>query len=142
MRPTRHLISALISALMVTLPLTAPAIAQEEPVNLICNLTVLCPDTSPCRDWDQQITITEGDAGWSVVWNDDLPSDYSLIADFGPAEDAAQQVRVRSLLFLNPRAQSTQMVTFDSIGRVVVTGHQPQAGPQLVSGVGQCEQAE
>lgn len=136
MRPA-HL--AMMS-LLGTLPLAAQA--QDTPVDLTCRLDILCPDVGACRDWDQQITITEGDDGWSVVWNADLPSDYELIADYLPPEDAVEQVRVRSLLFRNDRAQSSQMITFDSAGRVAVTGHQPQAGTQVVTGLGSCEIAQ
>lgn len=131
---------AALFALLCTLPLSAQA--QDAPVNWTCVLDILCPDTGACRDWDQTITIVEGANGWRVNWNEDLPSDYTLIGDYLPAEDAVEQVRVRSLVFLNDRAQSTQMVTFDSTGHVVVTGHQPQAGTRIVSGIGTCELAE
>ncbi len=126
-------------ALLCTLPLTAQA--QDAPVNWTCVLDVLCPDVAACRDWDQTITIVEAADGWRVNWNDDLPNDYTLVADYLPAADALEQVRVRSLVYLNPRAQSTQIITFDSIGRVVVSGHQPQAGTRVVSGLGTCEVA-
>lgn len=125
--------------LLCTLPLTAQA--QEAPVNWTCTLDILCPDTGACRDWDQTITIVEGESGWRVNWNADLPNEYELIADFPPPEDAVELVRVRSLLYRNERAQSTQMVTFDSTGHVVVSGHQPQAGTRVVSGIGTCELA-
>jgi len=126
--------------LICALPLGATA--QEAPINWTCTLDILCPDTGACRDWDQQITIVEDEGDWRVHWNQDLPSEYQLIADFPPAEDAVEQVRVRSLLYANERNQSTQMVTFDSIGRVVVSGHQPQAGTRIVSGIGTCEPGE
>ncbi|ABD55077.1 hypothetical protein [Jannaschia sp. CCS1] len=113
--------------------------AQEAPVNWTCVLDVLCPDVGACRDWDQTITIAEGDDGWSVVWNADLPSAYELIADYRPPADAVEQVRVRTLLFRNERTQSSQIITFDSVGRVAVTGHQPQAGTRVVTGIGSCE---
>lgn len=131
---------AALFALLCTLPVSVQA--QGTPVNWTCVLDILCPDTGACRDWDQTITIVEGEDGWRVNWNEDLPSDYTLIGDYLPAEDAVEQVRVRSLVFLNDRAQSTQMVTFDSTGHVVVTGHQPQAGTRIVSGIGTCELAE
>ncbi|OAN81209.1 hypothetical protein A8B78_09365 [Jannaschia sp. EhC01] len=132
-------------ALLLALPLsvlTYSAQAQEAPINWTCVLDILCPDVGGCRDWDQTITIVEGDDGWRVTWNDDLPSDYVLIGDYLPPEDAVEQVRVRTLMFLNERAQSSQMVTFDSTGHVVVTGHQPQAGTRVVTGLGTCEVAE
>ncbi len=129
-----------IFALLCTLPPSAHA--QGAPVNLTCSLEILCPDAAACRDWDQSITIVEEADGWSVNWNDDLPSDYVLIADYFPADDALEQIRVRSLAYLNERAQSTQMITFDSTGHVVVTGHQPQAGTRIISGIGTCEVAE
>ncbi|GAB5446214.1 hypothetical protein [Gymnodinialimonas sp.] len=131
---------AALTALLCALPAIAPA--QEAPLNWTCVLDILCPDVGACRDWDQRITIAEGEDGWRVTWNADLPSDYQLIADYLPPADAVEQVRVRTLMFLNDRAQSTQMVTFDSTGRVVVTGHQPQAGTRVVTGLGHCEAAE
>ncbi|WP_341861334.1 hypothetical protein [Gymnodinialimonas sp. 57CJ19] len=129
-----------ILAAFCALPFSAQA--QEAPVNWTCQLDILCPDTGACRDWTQQITIVEGGENWQVNWNADLPSDYDLIADYLPPEDAVEQVRVRTLVFRNERAQSTQMVTFDSTGHVVVTGHQPQAGTRVVTGLGTCEQSE
>lgn len=127
-------------ALLSALPFAAAA--QEAPVNWGCTLDILCPDTGACRDWDQTITIVEDGDSWQVIWNDDLPSDYDLVADYLPPEDAVEQVRVRTLMFRNTRAQSTQIVTFDSTGHVVVTGHQPQAGTQVVTGLGTCEVTE
>lgn len=127
-------------ALLCALPFTVHA--QEAPINWTCVLDILCPDTGACRDWEQTITIVEGDNGWRVNWNADLPSDYELIGDYLPLADAVEQVRVRTLVFRNDRAQSTQMVTFDSTGHVVVTGHQPQAGTQVVTGLGTCELTE
>lgn len=126
-------------ALMCTLPFAAQA--QEAPVNWTCVIDILCPDTAACRDWDQRITIVEAEDGWNVNWNDDLPSDYALIADYFPAADALEPVRVRSLAYFNERAQSTQMITFDSTGHVVISGHQPQAGTRIVSGIGTCDVA-
>lgn len=131
-----------LSALALCLITPLAAQAQEAPVNLACDLSILCPDTGACRDWDQAITITEGAEGWQVNWNADLPSDYELIADYLPPADAVEPVRVRTLMFRNTRAQSSQMVTFDSTGRVVVTGHQPQAGTRVVTGIGACEPVE
>lgn len=125
-----------MTALLCVLPLIGQA--QEVPVDLTCTLAILCPDTGACRDWDQQITIVEGAEGWSVTWNEDLPSDYELIADLTPPEGALEAVRVRALLYRNPRTQSVQLVTFDSNGGVVVSGHQPQAGTRVVSGLGTC----
>lgn len=125
--------------LLGLIPLTATA--QETPVDLTCTLSILCPDIGACRDWDQRITIVEGAAGWRVTWNADLPSDYTLIADALPPEDAVEQVRVRSLLFANARTQAAQIVTFDSAGGVVVTVHQPQAATRVVTGIGTCEAA-
>ncbi|QXT38276.1 hypothetical protein [Gymnodinialimonas ceratoperidinii] len=127
-------------ALLLITPLAAQA--QDAPVNLACDLAILCPDAGACRDWDQTITIVEGSDGWQVNWNADLPSDYELIADYLPPADSVEPVRVRTLMFRNTRAQSSQMVTFDSTGRVVVTGHQPQAGTRVVTGIGTCEPAE
>jgi hypothetical protein len=131
---------AALTALLCTLPFAAQA--QDVPVNWTCVLDVLCPDTAPCRDWDQQVTIVEDEGGWQVNWNDDLPSDYQLIADYFPAADALEQVRVRSLAYLNEGTQSTQLITFDSTGHVVVSGHQPQSGTRVVSGLGTCELAQ
>ena len=126
-------------ALLCTLPFSASA--QDAPVNMTCVLDVLCPDVAPCRDWDQVITIMEGSEGWQVNWDEDLPSDYTLIGDYLPEPDAVRQVRVRSLAFLNEATQSTQVISFDSTGHVVVTFHQPQAGTRMVSGLGSCELA-
>ncbi|WP_224814809.1 hypothetical protein [Hasllibacter sp. MH4015] len=131
---TRRILTALPLCL---LPFAAPA--QEGTLNWTCLLSILCPDTGACRDWDQVITIVEGEEDWQVNWNADLPNAYELIADLPPAEDALEPVHVRSLLYRNERAQSTQMVTFDSTGRVVVTGHQPQAATRTVTGIGTCE---
>lgn len=129
-----------LTALLCAIPVMAQA--QEAPVHLTCALTILCPDTGACRDWDQRITIVEGAEGWSVTWNADLPSDYELIADIAPADDAVEPLRVRSLLYRNTRTQATQMVTFDSAGGVVVTGHQPHAATRVVSGLGRCTATE
>lgn len=107
-------------------------------ISAVCTLAILCPHTGACRDWDQRITIFSGDDDWRVIWNDDLPSDYELIADFPPLEGAIEQTRVRSLLLRNEATQSTQMITFDGDGNIVVTGHQPQAGSQTVTGIGTC----
>ena len=126
-----------LTALLCSLPL-AVAQAQEIPVDLTCTLSILCPDTGACRDWDQRIAIVEGAEGWSVTWNEDLPSDYDLIADFPPPADAIEQRRIRTLLYRNMRTQAAQMVTFDSTGGVVVTGHQPQAAMRVISGLGSC----
>lgn len=127
-------------ALLCALPFAASA--QETPVNWTCVLDILCPDTGGCRDWDQRITIVEGAVDWQVTWNADLPSDYVLVADYLPPEDALEQVRVRTLAYFNARAQSTQIITFDSTGHVVVSGHQPQAGTRVVTGLGTCELSE
>lgn len=135
----RATLAALPCALLCALPFAAPA--QEAPVNWTCVLDILCPDVGACRDWDQRITIVEEGETWRVTWNADLPSDYTLIADYLPPEDALEQVRVRTLMFLNDHAQSTQMVTFDSTGHVAVTGHQPQAATRVVTGLGTCEVA-
>lgn len=130
----------ILLCVLCALPVTAQA--QDAPVNWTCVLDILCPDVAPCRDWDQRITIVEGDDGWQVNWNDELPSDYVLIGDYFPAADALEQLRVRSLAYLNERTQSTQMITFDSTGHVVVSSHQPQSGTRVVSGLGTCELAE
>ncbi len=132
--------AALLAALAIATPLLASA--QEAQINWTCQLNILCPDVGACRDWNQQINIVEGAEGWRVTWNADLPSDYELIADYRPPADAVEQVRVRSLLFRNAQTQASQMITFDSTGDVVVTGHQPQAGTRVVSGLGRCEVAE
>jgi hypothetical protein len=134
----------LTATLLCALP--AMALAQASPIHTVCALTVLCPDTGECRDWDQQITISGGapDAAWEVVWNTELPSDYELVADYTPPEGAVEQVRVISLLYRNEATQTSQLITFEDAenGTVVVTGHQPQAGLRVVSGLGTCEATE
>lgn len=127
-------------ALLCALPVSAAA--QDAAVNWTCVMNILCPDTGACRDFDQTITIVEGSDGWSMTWNEDLPSEYELVADYLPPEDAVERTRVRTLMFRNPRAQSTQIVTFDSTGNFVVTSHQPQAGTRVVTGLGTCEDVE
>lgn len=129
---------ALAVALLWALP--AGSSAQQTANAWTCLLDILCPDTGACRDWDQRITISEGGDGWQVDWGDaDLPSDYDLVADMSAPDDAVQPARVRSLLFRNTRTQATQLITFDDTGNVVVTGHQPQAGTRVVTGLGSCE---
>lgn len=141
-------------ALLFALPLSAmPVIAQTveeqtagqmtgemntDGISAVCQLTILCPDTGACRDWDQQITISSGEDTWEVIWSDDLRSDYDLIADYMSPADAVAQTRVRSLLFRNTATQTSQLITFDGDGNVVVTSHQPQAGTQVVTGIGTC----
>ena len=130
------------AALLCTLPFAAPA--QEAPVAWTCLLDVLCPHTGACRDLGQTIEITESDEGWSVVWvGTDLPSDYDLIADLPPVPDAVLETRVRSLIHRDEATQTVQTLTFNSTGTnpgsVIVTTHQPQAGMQVVTGLGTCE---
>ncbi|MBF9042192.1 hypothetical protein HKCCE4037_02555 [Rhodobacterales bacterium HKCCE4037] len=130
----------LAAALLCTLPLAAPA--QEAPVDRTCLLNIMCPHTSACRDLAQTIRIIEGegDGDWTVEWVDtDLPSDYALIADLPPVESAVEQTRVRSLIHRDAETQTVQTVSFDSTGNVIVTTHQPQAGMQVVTGLGTCE---
>lgn len=131
-------------ALICALPFTTHSLsaqAQDAPLNWTCVMDILCPDVGACRDFDQIITIVEDADGWSMTWNADLPSDYELIADYMPPEDAVEPVRVRTLMHSNPRTQATQIVTFDSAGHFVVTSHQPQAATRVVTGLGTCEAA-
>ncbi len=127
----------LSAALLCALPFAAPA--QDTPVALTCQLTIMCPHTGACRDLDQTLDITETDDGWRVVWvNTDLPSDYDLIADLPPVEGAVEQTHLRSLIHRDEASQTVQTLTFDSSGHVIVTTHQPQAGMQVVTGLGTC----
>ncbi|MEJ6388686.1 hypothetical protein [Gymnodinialimonas ulvae] len=138
----RRLSLACLTAILCTLPVAAAAQDDTAPVALTCLLNVLCPHTGACRDLGQTIEITEGDAGWRVDWvGTDLPSNYELIADIPPAADAVEQTRLRSLIHRDTNTQSTQMISFDTAGHVVVTTHQPQAGMQVVTGLGTCEAA-
>ena len=130
----------LASTLLATLPFAAPA--QEAPIDWTCLLNVMCPHTGACRDLGQSIRIVEGNTAedWTVEWiGTDLPSDYALIADLLPVEGAVEQTRIRSLIHRDPQSQSVQTLTFDSTGHVIVTTHQPQAGMQVVTGLGSCE---
>lgn len=133
---------AFLATLLCTLPFTATA-QNDTPVALTCLLNVMCPHTGACRDLAQTIEITEHTDGWSVVWvNTDLPSDYELIADLPPPPDGAvAQTRVRSLIHRDPASQTVQTLSFDTAGHVIVTTHQPQAGMQVVTGLGTCEAA-
>lgn len=132
---------AFLATLLCTLPFGAPA-QDDPPVALTCLLDVMCPHTGACRDLAQAIEITEVADGWSVVWvNTDLPSDYELIADLPAPDGAVAQTRVRSLIHRDPASQTVQTLSFDTAGHVIVTTHQPQAGMQVVTGLGSCEAA-
>lgn len=129
-------------ALLALAVLPLPAVAQQAPVAIDCTLTILCPDVGACRDWEQPIRIREETEGWRVTWNEDLPSDYVLVADLPAPPGALEATRLVSLVYRNPETQSVQLLSFDGSGNLTVSGHQPQAGARIVSGIGTCEPAE
>lgn len=133
-----------IRPVLIALPLLIPlaAAAQHIPVERSCAMAVICIESNPCRDWGQEIEVTEQeDGGWRVLWEEDLPSDYTLVADIPAPEGSVEPTRLRSLIHANPDTQAVQMVSIADSGHIVVTLHQPQARPRSVTGFGLCEDA-
>lgn len=133
-------------ALAAALPAAAQEAAAQEadvPLRLTCTLATLCLDTTPCRDFEQELTIRgAGGVGgvWQVIWSGtDLPTEYELIADLAPPPGSLNPTRLRSLMFRNLETQSVQVLSFDGTGNLAVSGHQPQAVPRIVTGFGTCE---
>ncbi len=115
-----------------------PALAQDQPLR--CVISVLCLETNPCGDWDQVLTISEMDEGWNVEWNGtDQPTDYELIADLSAPDGAIISVRMRTLIHRNLATQAVQVLSFDDIGNITLTGQQPHIRPRAVTGFGTCE---
>jgi len=128
---------AALTVLPFLIPL--PAAAQHIAVDLVCNMAVICIEADACQDWGQEIHVTEQEDGsWRVLWEEDLPSDYDLVADIPAPEGSLEPTRLRSLLFANADTQAVQMVSIEDGGHLVVTLHQPQARPRAVTGFGLC----
>ncbi len=129
---------------MLRLPLLISAICLPfagvaQQVNMTCTMAVLCVETSPCSDWGQDIQVTHTVAGWRIVWEEDLPSDYEVLADIPAPEGSLEPTRMLSLFHANEDTQAVQMLSFDEAGNIVVTLHQPHLRPRSVTGYGNCE---
>ncbi len=116
-----------------------PLMAQD--VNLTCSLTIICVEVSTCSDWGAEIAIGQSGDVWHVNWGDDLPSDYSLAADIEAPEGSLEPTRLRSLIHMDEVNQSVQFISFDGLGNLVVTLHQPHIRPRSVTGYGLCTDA-
>lgn len=118
--------------------LPCPGVAQE--VNLSCQLTIICVEVSNCSDWEQQIDISETADGWDVDWlQTELPSDYAGVVTLPAPETSLEPTTLRTIMHANDQTQAVQLISFDDIGNVVITLHQPHIRPRAVTGFGTCE---
>jgi hypothetical protein len=129
----RTLIAGLGIAALPALPAAAQA------VSLTCTLSIICVETSPCSDLEQEIVITDAGDGWNVDWNADLPSDYTEIANIAAPEGSLEPTTLRTLLYINEDTQAVQFISVETGGNLVLTLHQPQIRPRAVTGFGTCE---
>ena len=137
LRGIRTACAGLSSALVLT---ALPVAAQDDPVQTTCTMAILCLEASPCSEWTQEVTITEGtDGEWQVVFDASLPSNFTLAADLPAPEGALEPAHVTTLIRTDADTQSVQLVSFAHGGEVVVTLHQPHLRPRSVTGYGVCD---
>lgn len=122
--------------------LAGPAAAQEPALALDCQLTVICLDTRPCRDWNQDLAVSGSGEDWQVDWVGDRVQDYALISDLAAPDGSLAPTRLRTIFYQNPATQAVQFMTFEEAGAITVTISQPQIMPRAITAFGTCRPAE